>query len=339
MIEDFLNYLRLEKAYSPHTATSYGNDLREFEAYLVNAENVLELKDADAGLVRGWAMYLMSMGRSATTVNRKLSSLRSFYKYLLKKEVVAVSPLQSVRGPKKKKPLPQFVREADMERLLDDALTDDSWQGRRERVIIQMFYETGIRLSELVGLNVGDVDFGRKTIKVTGKRSKQRIVPIGGGLAQSLKEYMETHPNLSLYGGALQTSRSFLPLEGADAKASVALTETLVSQKCLACEPAIGQRGASPLFVTDRGQRVYPGWVYRLVRKNLSQVVTLKKRSPHVLRHTFATAMLNNDAELEAVKELMGHESVSTTQIYTHTTFEELKKAYRKAHPRASVNL
>lgn len=313
MIEDFLDYLRLEKAYSPHTATSYGNDLRGFKAYLANTENVLELKDADADLVRGWAMHLMAMGRSATTVNRKLSSLRTFYKYLLKKEVIAVSPLQSVRGPKKKRPLPQFVREADMERLLDDTLTDDSWRGRREHVIIQLFYETGIRLSELVGLNVGDVDFDRKAVKVTGKRSKQRIIPIGDGLAQNLKEYVETRLNPPCEGGVsfVEGSSSLPRREG---------------------------WGGSPLFITDKGQRVYPAWVYRLVRKNLSQVVTLKKRSPHVLRHTFATAMLNNDAELEAVKELMGHESVSTTQIYTHTTFEELKKAYSKAHPRASIN-
>ena len=244
-------------------------------------------------------MELMAAGRSATTVNRKLSSLRTYYKYLLKKGAIAVSPMQSVHGPKKKKPLPQFVRESDMERLLDDTLTDDSWQGRREHVIIQLFYETGIRLSELVGLNVGDVDLVRKTIKVTGKRNKQRIIPIGDSLAQNLKAYVE------------------------EKDVEFGLSSTLNPQ---------------PLFITDKGARVYPAWVYRLVRKNLSQVVTLKKRSPHVLRHTFATAMLNGDAELEAVKELMGHESVSTTQIYTHTTFEELKKAYSKAHPRASIN-
>ena len=299
MIEDFLNYLTHERAYSLHTVISYGNDLREFEAYLANTENVLRVQDADTDLVRGWAMTLMTEGCSAATVNRKLSALRTFYKYLLKKEAIVVSPMQSVCGPKKKKPLPQFVRESDMERLLDDTLTDDSWQGRREHVIIQLFYETGIRLSELVELNVEDVDFSRKTIKVTGKRNKQRIIPIGDGLAQNLKEYVEMK-------------------EGEAGRLS-----TLNPQ---------------PLFVTDRGQRVYPGWVYHLVRRSLSQVVTLKKRSPHVLRHTFATAMLNGDAELEAVKELMGHESVSTTQIYTHTTFEELKKAYRKAHPRASIN-
>lgn len=299
MIEDFLNYLTHERAYSLHTVISYGNDLREFEAYLANTENVLRVQDADTDLVRGWAMTLMAEGRSAATVNRKLSALRTFYKYLLKKEAIVVSPMQSVCGPKKKKPLPQFVRESDMERLLDDTLTDDSWQGRREYVIIQLFYETGIRLSELVGLNVEDVDFSRKTIKVTGKRNKQRIIPIGDGLAQNLKEYVGMKEGEA---GRLSTINP------------------------------------QPLFVTDRGQRVYPGWVYHLVRRSLSQVVTLKKRSPHVLRHTFATAMLNGDAELEAVKELMGHESVSTTQIYTHTTFEELKKAYNKAHPRASIN-
>lgn len=299
MIEGFLNYLTHERAYSPHTVTSYGNDLREFEAYLANTENVLKTHEADADLIRGWAMELMAAGRSATTVNRKLSSLRTYYKYLLKKGAIAVSPMQSVHGPKKKKPLPQFVRESDMERLLDDTLTDDSWQGRREHVIIQLFYETGIRLSELVGLNVGDVDLVRKTIKVTGKRNKQRIIPIGDSLVQNLKEYI------------------------GEKDVEFGLSSTLSPQ---------------PLFITDKGARVYPAWVYRLVRKNLSQVVTLKKRSPHVLRHTFATAMLNGDAELEAVKELMGHESVSTTQIYTHTTFEELKKAYSKAHPRASIN-
>ena len=299
MIEGFLNYLTHERAYSPHTVTSYGNDLREFEAYLANTENVLKTHEADADLIRGWAMELMAAGRSATTVNRKLSSLRTYYKYLLKKGAIAVSPMQSVHGPKKKKPLPQFVRESDMERLLDDTLTDDSWQGRREHVIIQLFYETGIRLSELVGLNVGDVDLVRKTIKVTGKRNKQRIIPIGDSLAQNLKTYI------------------------GEKDVEFGLSSTLNPQ---------------PLFITDKGARVYPAWVYRLVRKNLSQVVTLKKRSPHVLRHTFATAMLNGDAELEAVKELMGHESVSTTQIYTHTTFEELKKAYSKAHPRASIN-
>ena len=207
--------------------------------------------------------------------------------------------MQNVGGPKKSKPLPQFVREADMERMLCATAQGGSWQEVREHVILQLFYETGIRLSELVGLDDGDVDFSRLAIKVTGKRNKQRIVPIGQNMADNLRRYIELR------------------------------NETLNS---------LVQGTQFPLFVTDKGLRIYPHWAYRVVRKNLSQVVALKKRSPHVLRHTFATAMLNNAAELEAVKELMGHESVSTTQVYTHTTFEELKKAYKQAHPRASIN-
>ena len=299
MMVEFLNYLSLERAYSPHTVAGYENDLRAFEAYLGKTESGLGLQDVDADLVRGWAMDLMSAGMKATSVNRKLSSLRTFYKYLLKKGVVKVSPMQNVGGPKKSKPLPQFVREDDMERMLCATAQGESWQEVREHVVLQLFYETGIRLSELVGLNDSDVDFVRMAVKVTGKRNKQRIMPIGKGLADSLRRYMNSRDEV------LQSSIS---------------------------------SAQSPLFVTDKGDRVYPHWVYRVVRKNLSQVVTLKKRSPHVLRHTFATAMLNNAAELEAVKELMGHESVSTTQIYTHTTFEELKKAYKQAHPRASIN-
>lgn len=305
MIEDFLDYLRLERAYSLHTVASYGNDLREFKAYLENTEATLDLSHADADLVRGWAMELVGKGRNATSVNRKLSSLRTFYKYLLRKEVIKVSPMQGVHGPKKKKPLPQFVREADMERLLDKPVAPATWQEARDRVIVQLFYETGIRLSELIGLDESDVDFGRKAIKVTGKRNKQRIVPIGDQLLESLRGYLEMKGKLQNVGNNCQLSIA---------------------------------NYHGPLFLTNKGNRVYRSWVYNLVRRELSQVVTLKKRSPHVLRHTFATAMLNGDADLEAVKELMGHESVSTTQIYTHTTFEELKKAYKQAHPRASIN-
>ena len=316
LINDFLNYLTHERAYSSHTVMSYGNDLREFGTYLENTEETLDLTRVDADLVRGWAMELMASGMKATSVNRKLSSLRTFYKYLLKMDVIEVSPMQNVSGPKKKKPLPQYVREADMERLLDRPSAPATWQEARDRLIIQLFYETGIRLSELVGLDDADVDFGRMAIKVTGKRNKQRIVPIGQGLAENIKAYMtEKPPSNARSRGRNRSSRGLQ---------SSSLEEHL--------------GGGSPLFITDKGQRVYPGWVYRLVRRELSQVVTLKKRSPHVLRHTFATAMLNNEAEQEAVKELMGHESVSTTQIYTHTTFEELKKAYKQAHPRASIN-
>ena len=321
MIAGFLDYLTLERAYSSHTVASYENDLRAFEAYLKQTDDGLGLRDVDADLVRGWAMNLMSAGMKATSVNRKLSSLRTFYKYLLKKGLVEVSPMQSVHGPKRTKPLPQFVREADMERMLSATAQGDTWQEVREHVILQLFYETGIRLSELVGLNVEDVDFGRQTIKVTGKRNKQRIIPIGHGMADSLKRYMEMRDSrpLSLNGQRTPSGWEF-------------------SSSLIIKHSTFNIQHSPPLFTTDKGERIYPRMVYGIVRKNLSQVVTLKKRSPHVLRHTFATVMLNNEAELEAVKELMGHESVSTTQIYTHTTFEELKKAYSQAHPRANIN-
>jgi Site-specific recombinase XerD len=227
----------------------------------------------------------------ATSVNRKLSALRSFYRYLLRKEVITASPMQTIRGPKKKKPLPSFLREEEMDRLLDDTDFGPGWEGLRDRLILEMFYETGMRRAELVGLDEKDVDFWRSQIKVTGKRNKQRLIPFGEELHDLIQQYLDA-------------KHEALP-EADDA-----------------------------LFVRKDGHRVTDNWVYTMVKRYLSKVSTLKKRSPHVLRHTFATTMLNNQAELESVKELLGHASVSTTEIYTHTTFEELKSAYSAAHPR-----
>ena len=292
-IDSFLDYLRLERAYSPRTVQSYGMDLNEFEAYLRRTDAELTLETVDADNVRNWTMEMMEGGQKETSVNRRLSSLRSFYRYLLRKGVVEVSPMQTVRGPKKKKPLPMFLREEEMNRLLDETDFGEGFEGERDRLIIEMFYETGMRRAELVGLNEADVDFYRGQIKVTGKRNKQRLIPFGEELGSALRVYMEEK----------------------------------------AQEVPEAEDGA--LFVQKSGRRVTDAWVYTMVKRNLSRVTTIKKRSPHVLRHTFATTMLNHDAEIEAVKELLGHESVSTTEIYTHTTFEELKNAYSKAHPRA----
>ncbi|MBO7499042.1 MAG: tyrosine recombinase XerC [Bacteroidaceae bacterium] len=292
-IDSFLDYLRLERAYSPRTVQSYGMDLNEFEAYLRRTDAELTLETVDADNVRNWTMEMMEAGQKETSVNRRLSALRSFYRYLLRKEVVKVSPMQTVRGPKKKKPLPMFLREEEMNRLLDETDFGEGFEGERDRLIIEMFYETGMRRAELVGLNEADVDFYRGQIKVTGKRNKQRLIPFGEELGSALRVYLEEK----------------------------------------AQEVPEAEDGA--LFVQKSGRRVTDAWVYTMVKRNLSRVTTIKKRSPHVLRHTFATTMLNHDAELEAVKELLGHESVSTTEIYTHTTFEELKNAYSKAHPRA----
>ena len=287
-----MKYLRFEKNYSDDTIVSYGTDISKFEEYFKAVDENLDFAAVDADIVRGWVLSLMEGGCTATTVNRKLSSLRSFYRYLLRQGVVSVDPLMKVTGPKKKKPLPVFVKDADMARLLDDTAFDAGFEGVRDRLMLEMFYETGIRRSELINLTDADVDLYAKQIKVTGKRNKQRLIPFGDELKEDIEAY-------------LSAKKDFLP------------------------------DGGEAFFVRKNGKALYPYLVYLLVKRNLSKVVSLKKRSPHVLRHTFATSMLNNHAELEAVKELLGHESLTTTEVYTHTTFEELKKVYEQAHPRA----
>jgi integrase/recombinase XerC len=292
LIDSFLEYLRLERNYSERTIVSYETDLREFEGYFQEVDAGLDFKKIDADIVRRWMVHLMDEGRAATSVNRKLSTLRSFYRFLLRRKEVVINPMLKVVGPKKKKPLPFFVREKDMDRLLDESLFEEGFEGCRDRLILEMFYATGMRLSELIGLNDADVDLSARLIKVTGKRNKQRLIPFGNEMEEDLLIYIKVR------------------------------NETL-------------PEGTKAFFVRKNGMRMYPLQVYRLVRKSLSKVVTLKKRSPHVLRHTFATAMLNGKAEMRAVKELLGHESLVTTEVYTHTTFEELKKVYELAHPRA----
>ena len=218
--------------------------------------------------------------------------MRSFYRFALKRNLVKKDPAHGVVGPKKSKPLPQFVREGEMDRLLDQLQWGNEYKDVRARTILLLFYEAGLRRSELTGLNDADVDFGTRQLKVTGKRNKQRIIPFGEELAETLSQYMAIR------------------------------------------DEQFG-KGESAMFLDDKGKRMTGDQVYAIVRKNLSLVTSLKKRSPHVLRHTFATAMLNNGAGLESIKSLLGHESVSTTEIYAHTTFEQLKRIYKEAHPRA----
>ncbi len=292
MTDSFLDYLRFERNYSEKTVVSYGIDLTKFEEYFKGRDENIDFTTVDADLVRGWIMNLMEAGYTSTSVNRKLSSLRSFYRFLLRKGVVRVDPMLKVIGPKNKKPLPVFLKEREMDRLLDEIPFKDDFAGCRDKMILEMFYATGMRLSELIGLNDVDIDFFASLIKVTGKRNKQRLIPFGEELREAMLVY-------------LKIRNEVLPGE------------------------------AEAFFVLENGKRMYAGKVYLLVKRNLSKVVSLKKRSPHVLRHTFATTMLNNEAELGAVKELLGHSSLKTTEVYTHTTFEELKKVYEQAHPRA----
>lgn len=292
IIDSFLDYLRFEKNYSEKTMVSYGTDLVKFEEFFKGVDEKVGFTTVDADLVRAWVMSLMEQGYTSTSVNRKLSSLRSFYRFLLRKKLVQADPMLKIVGPKNKKPLPAFLKESEMNRLLDEIPFKEDFAGCRDKTIIETFYATGMRLSELIGLNDADVDFSASLIKVTGKRNKQRLIPFGEELRQVMLAY------LAVRDGAIP--------EKEDA-----------------------------FFVLENGRRMYASKVYNLVKRNLSKVVSLKKRSPHVLRHTFATSMLNNRAELGAVKELLGHSSLTTTEVYTHATFEELKKVYEQAHPRA----
>lgn len=288
-----MDYLEAERNYSPRTIESYKADLEAFEQYFKTLDCQLAWESIDSDVVRGWMEHMMDGGNTASTVNRRLSALRSLYRFALVRNMVTRNPAHIVKGPKKAKLLPQFVRENDMDRLLDGmGMWNGTFEDVRARTILMMFYETGIRLAELVSLDDSAVDFVEAQIKVTGKRNKQRIVPFGPELENALEAYIKER-------------------------------DAQVKNHCEA------------LFVDDHGRRMTPGRVRTLVKDNLQKVTTMKKRSPHVLRHSFATAMLNNDAGLESVQKLLGHESLATTEIYTHTTFEQLKKVYNKAHPRA----
>lgn len=292
LTDSFLDYLRYERNYSDDTVKAYGEDIRQFQEFGGEDVDLQSPSEVVVDVVREWMIHLMNLGYATTSVNRKLSSLRSYYKYLLRKGEVKVDPLRKITGPKNKKNLPVFVKESEMNRLLDDEDFGEGFEGCRDHLVIAMFYATGMRLSELIGLDDGDVDFAASVIKVTGKRNKQRLIPFGEELRVEMEAYVK------------QRDESVPVRSGA-------------------------------FFVRKTGERLYPNIVRKIVTRNLSKVVTVKKRSPHVLRHTFATSMLNHEAELGAIKELLGHESLATTEIYTHTTFEELKKVYNQAHPRA----
>lgn len=291
-IDSFIRYLKNERNYSLHTLRAYAGDLRAFEGFLGDECGLASLADADADVVRAWVARLMDGGCAASSVCRKLSALRSFYAYMRREDAGAASPAIAFQGPKCGKRLPVFVKESEINELLDEVSFGEGYDACRDRTIVLCFYETGIRLSELVGLDVCDVDLQRSQLKVLGKRNKERIVPFASELSDAFVAYI-------------------------DSRASVALP------------------GERALFLSRSGVRINQSQVYRIVNKRLSSVTDIKKKSPHVLRHSFATAMLNNNAELAAVKELLGHECLATTEIYTHLTFEDLKRFYDKAHPRA----
>lgn len=290
-IEDFLNYLAADRGYSLRTLECYREALNSFRIFYQSISEELNWNVIDADIVRRWMAAEMERGRSARTIAKKLSALRSFYKYLLRMEKVDHDPVRLVKNPKIHIPLPTFLKQSEVDRLFDQVEFPETYEGLRDRTILLTFYHTGVRVSELIGLTAVDIHTDERELKVTGKRNKQRIIPYGKELADAFQTY--------------RTERNDLFGE----------------------EPAF--------FLDAKGQPMTKGKVLKIVKHYLSLVTTQKKKSPHVLRHTFATAMLNNGADLEAIKELLGHESISTTEVYTHTTFADLKKEYERAHPRA----
>lgn len=293
-IDSFVGFLGVEKNYSRHTLRAYANDILSFQNYLARVDESLSVLDADADLMRSWVAELVDSGMAPSSVSRKMGALRTFYDYLRSEGYIARNPALSLRNPKQKKRLPVFVKEGEMDFLLDEISFGEGYEACRDRMMIMCFYSTGVRLSELVGLDICDVDLQRQVIKVFGKGSRERIIPFGTEMKKELESYLEQRALLS-----------------ADTQA---------------------------LFLSRSGNRVSSSLVYRMVRDRLTKVTSVSKKSPHVLRHSFATAMLNNEAELGVVKELLGHKRLATTEVYTHLTFEELKRFYKKAHPRAGSN-
>jgi integrase/recombinase XerC len=292
LIQPFLDYLKFEKRYSRHTIISYQTDLIAFFDFMVTGFGEMEVPQLTHSIVRSWLASLKDEGLSSKSINRKISTLKSFFKYQVKTGVIRQTPMAKIVAPKNEKRLPNFVAGRDMEKLFEHTGFADTWKGQTERLLLLLFYQTGMRSSEVIGLKENSVNFSNNTLKVLGKGNKERIIP----MKPELKNEFETY---------LQKKRTEVP------------------------------HAADSLFVNEKGKPLSARSVYTMVRKYLDAVTTIQKRSPHVLRHTFATHLVNNGADLNAVKELLGHSSLAATQVYTHNTIEKLKNIYQKAHPKA----
>lgn len=292
-IQSFIDYLRFEKRYSANTVISYQTDLSDFFNYLDISFGKLQIREISPAFIRSWMALMKESGMTSKSINRKISTLRSFFKYLLKIESIDNSPMANVITPKIGKRLPVFINEDDAKQLMNslNAAAED-WKSLNAKMLITLFYDTGMRLTELISLKETQVDLSRQQVKVLGKGNKERIIPLNKEAGESIKEYIK------------QKNEKF-------------------------------GSGDDFLFVTEKGKKMYPKYAYLLVKKYLGEISTLDKKSPHVLRHTFATHLMNNGADLNAVKELLGHSSLAATQIYTHNTIEKLRNIYKKAHPKA----
>ncbi|HKL03684.1 MAG TPA: tyrosine-type recombinase/integrase [Cryomorphaceae bacterium] len=292
MLEDFLQHLQFEKRYSPHTISSYRIDLDQYRIFLMENYDGIAITESTHPVIRSWMVSMIENGLTPRTVNRKISSLKSFFKWAKKYRSHNSDPTNQLKLPKVSKRLPVYVEEDQMTELGTANFFDDDFEGLRNRLIIELFYQTGIRCSELIHLKLGNIDTQRQTIKVLGKRNKERIIPVGDDVLGLMKQYLEVRPS------------------------------------------PVDPESNTLIFLTHKGLKLYPKLVYRVVNTYLGKVSALRKKSPHVLRHTFATHMLNRGADLNAIKELLGHSSLAATQVYTHNSIEKLKEIHRNAHPK-----
>jgi len=290
-LQQFLDYLRFEKRYSQHTLISYENDLEQFFAYLASQFDGPPVSTITASFIRSWLAELKGDDLTGKTINRKISTLKSFFKFLVKQGVIKQTPMAVIVSPKISKRLPAFVADKDMDRLFTSIIFEDSWKGRTEKLVLGVFYSTGMRLSELVNLKEANLDAYYCQVKVLGKGNKERLIPLEKNLLQELQQYIAEKP--------------------------------------------IRLPGIDTIFITENGKPLYARYIYTLVTQKLATVTTIDKKSPHVLRHSFATHLTNNGADINAVKELLGHSSLAATQVYTHNTIDKLKEVYKKAHPKA----
>ena len=294
MTDRFLDYITYEKRYSPNTVKAYQTDLVQFFAFLEGSYGVSDITKVDYQMIRSWIVYLINNKVTTRSVNRKITTLKSYFRFLMKDGVIEENPMGRIIAPKTSRRLPVFVETAGMEKLFGEVQWGEGYEAERDKLVMEFFYATGMRLSELINLKESDLDVTKKTMKVTGKRNKQRIIPFTAHLADMIPAYL------------------------------------IIKRSTFEEQPA------EPwLFLTKKGEQLKPRMVNRLVHKYLDQVTTISKRSPHVIRHTFATHMLNNGADLNVIKEILGHANLSATQVYTHNTIEKLKSIYKQAHPRA----